>query len=89
MLGVVCLSALVKHRGALIRRILENQGAFEEFHRSQMSNNNASRQESVLEWLGAGRPSGCPAFPFMSSVRAVALALCENLGIAGEIPLSF
>ena len=75
MLGVACLAALIKHRGNLIRRILKNQGPFE----------NTPVRVSILAWLGVCNSSKSTfIFPLMPAVRAVALALCENLGIMGK-----
>lgn len=87
MLGVVCLSSLVKHRGGLIRKILENQGAFEEFQKNRPvgdSQEPAPVPTSLAAWLGADKAVGCPVFPLLPAVRAVSLVLCENFAIIGN-----
>lgn len=86
MLGVVCLSSLVKHRGGLIRKILENQGAFEEFRKNRPVGDlheSAQAPASLLAWLGADKATGCPVFPLLPAVRAVSLVMCENFNIIG------
>lgn len=71
MLSVICLSSLVKHRGDLIHRILENQSPL----------NNDRSISPVIAWLEAEKTGGHPDFPLMSAVRAVALVFCQVLDI--------
>ncbi|KAL5105055.1 Engulfment and cell motility protein 2 [Taenia crassiceps] len=72
MLGVVCLSSLVKHR---------------EFRKNCPAGDlreSASAPTSLLAWLGADKATGCPAFPLLPAVRAVALVMCENFDTIGN-----
>eukprot|EP00108_Taenia_solium_P003536 TsM_001144600 transcript=TsM_001144600 gene=TsM_001144600 len=87
MLGVVCLSSLVRHRGSLIRKILEDQGAFEEFRKNRPVGDlrgSAPPPTSLIAWLGADKAAGCPVFPLLPAVRAVSLVLCENFDSIGN-----
>ncbi|VDK34623.1 unnamed protein product [Taenia asiatica] len=87
MLGVVCLSSLVRHRGSLIRKILENQGAFEVFRKNRPVGDlreSAPSPTSLIAWLGADKAAGCPVFPLLPAVRAVSLVLCENFDSIGN-----
>ncbi|KAM3188295.1 hypothetical protein ACTXT7_000611 [Hymenolepis weldensis] len=69
MLSVICLSSLVKHRGDLIHRILENRSPLE----------NDRSISPVIAWLETDKIGGHPDFPLMSAVRTVALVLCQVL----------
>ncbi|KAM7536336.1 hypothetical protein Aperf_G00000088477 [Anoplocephala perfoliata] len=72
MLSVVCLSSLVKQRGHLIRRILDNQSVPE---------NLRSSSTPVFAWLRADALAGHPKFPLLPAVRSVALVLCQALEV--------